>query len=191
MTSEALVGHGDPAPDAVLLDALGQDVRLSSFWGAAPTVIVFLRYFGCPFCQMHVVNLREDRERFERAGGTVLLIGQGDPAEGAGFCDRRHVPFQCLLDTRLDAFRAYGLKKARLTQVFGPTVAVPFVKANLRSETRQRGLAGGSFLQMPGTFLVDTSGTIRLAHRNRSIADSPRNQLILDAIAEVNRARIR
>jgi hypothetical protein len=44
---------------------------------------------------------------------------------------------------------------------------------------------------MPGTFLVDTSGTIRLAHRNRSIADSPRNQLILDAIAEVNRARIR
>ena len=38
-------------------------------------------------------------------------------------------------------------------------------------------------MQMPGTFVVDTTGVIRLAHRNRTIADSPRNDVILEALA--------
>jgi peroxiredoxin len=34
------------APDAVLEDAAGGEVRLSDFWRAGPSVLVFLRHFG-------------------------------------------------------------------------------------------------------------------------------------------------
>lgn len=37
---------GRPAPDAVLEDADGHDVRLSDLWRAGPSVLVFLRHFG-------------------------------------------------------------------------------------------------------------------------------------------------
>jgi len=174
---------GDPAPDATLLDSEGQPVRLSSFWSERPAVLVFLRYFGCPFCQMHVVKLREDQELFQRVGAVVVLIGQGSPEEGAGFCRRKHLPFPCLLDGDRSAYRAYGLRRRNLAVVASPQIVAPFVRANLNPETRQRGLEGGDFFQMPGTFVVDQAGTIRLTHRNRTIADSPPNQTLLDLLA--------
>jgi peroxiredoxin len=62
---------------------------------------------------------------------------------------------------------------------------VPFLRANLGRETRQRGLHGGSFVQMPGTFLVDTSGVIRMAHRNRTVSDNPSNEKILRVLGAI------
>jgi peroxiredoxin len=37
---------GDPAPDAVLRDAGGEEIRLASFWSDRPAVAVFLRHWG-------------------------------------------------------------------------------------------------------------------------------------------------
>jgi len=176
---------GDPAPDASLLDAEGRRVQLSSFWKERRVVLVFLRYFGCPFCQMHVVKLREDQQLFREAEAEVVLVGQGSPEEGAGFCQRKHLPFPCLLDGDKSAYRAYGLRRRNLAVVVSPRIAVPFVRANLNSETRQRGLEGGDFFQMPGTFVVDVGGVILLAHRNRTIADSPPNHLLLEVLAKL------
>jgi len=176
---------GDPAPDASLLDAEGRRVQLSSFWKERRVVLVFLRYFGCPFCQMHVVKLREDQQLFREAEAEVVLVGQGSPEEGAGFCQRKHLPFPCLLDGDKSAYRAYGLRRRNLAVVVSPRIAVPFVRANLNSETRQRGLEGGDFFQMPGTFVVDVGGVVLLAHRNRTIADSPANHVLLEVLAKL------
>ena len=176
---------GDPAPDASLLDAEGRRVQLSSFWKGRRVVLVFLRYFGCPFCQMHVVKLREDQQLFREAEAEVVLVGQGSPEEGAGFCQRKHLPFPCLLDGDKSAYRAYGLRRRNLAVVVSPRIAVPFVRANLNSETRQRGLEGGDFFQMPGTFVVDVGGVVLLAHRNRTIADSPANHVLLEVLAKL------
>ena len=176
---------GDPAPDASLLDPGGVAVSLASHWRDRPAVLVFLRYFGCPFCQMHVVKLREDQQLFREAEAEVVLVGQGSPEEGAGFCQRKHLPFPCLLDGDKSAYRAYGLRRRNLAVVVSPRIAVPFVRANLNSETRQRGLEGGDFFQMPGTFVVDVGGVVLLAHRNRTIADSPANHVLLEVLAKL------
>jgi peroxiredoxin len=168
-----------------LLESGLAEVALSTYWQARPALTVFLRYFGCPFCQMQVVKLRDDRERLERAGASIVLIGQGDAAEEAAFREARQVPFPILIDTDRHAYRAYGLGRGSPMQVYGPRVGVPFVRANLRRETRQRGLHGGSFLQMPGTFVVDTAGIVRMAHRNRTVSDNPSNEEILGVLAEI------
>ena len=176
-------GLDDPAPDVSLLDMAAREASLSDFWQREPAVVVFLRYFGCPFCQAQVVQLRDDREKFEEAGAGIVLIGQGTPSEAVAFTERMDQPFDCLVDPYRSAYRAYGLAKARPSQVAGPRVAMPFLRANLHRKTMQRGLHGGSFMQMPGTFVVDTEGLIRMAHRNRHVADTPSNQRILDILA--------
>jgi len=180
---------GDPAPEATLIDRTGGKVALSSSWQGHPAVLVFLRYFGCPFCQMQVVGLRADRERFVERRATVVLIGQGSPEEGARFCDEKQVSFDCVLDTEGWVYSDYGLGRGSLGQVFGPSVIAPFLRANLHPETRQRGLKGGSMMQMPGTFVVDSGGIVRFAHRNRTISDSPRNEHLLEVLAELGRAQ--
>jgi peroxiredoxin len=93
------------------------------------------------------------------------------------------MPFSLLVDPHREAYRAYGLGTGRLTQIFAPSSAAPFLVNNFRAETRQRGLKGGKFLQMPGTFVVDTAGIVRVAHRNRTIADSPSTDALLAGLA--------
>ena len=165
----------------VLLDLTGRHVRLSSSWRSRPAVLVFLRYFGCPMCQEHVVNLRNDQDRF-RGAASIVLVGQGDPEEGAAFVGRKRVPFDCLIDPDRSMYRAYGLPRGTATQVFGFTAVTSVVRATLRPETRHGTLHGGSLMQMPGTFVVDVAGIVRLAHRNRTIADNPPNDVLLAAL---------
>jgi len=179
----------DPAPDVSLLDSASKEAVLSSYWRREPAVVVFLRYFGCPFCQSQVVQLREDRQRFNDLGAGIVLIGQGTPSDAAEFTERMRQPFECLVDTDRSAYRAYGLVRATATQVFGPQVALPFLKANLRRETVQRGLHGGSFMQMPGTFVIDTDGVVQMAHRNRHVADTPASDRILDVLSALRARR--
>jgi peroxiredoxin len=176
---------GDRAPDAVLVDPGGLEAKLSFFWQESAAVLVFLRYFGCPFCQAQVVTLREDERRFLEAGANVVLIGHGDRQAAEEFRKGKLVSFTFLLDPDRAAYRAYGLARGGLMQVFGPSTALPFLTANLRPETRQRGLKGGDLMQMPGTFVVDADGMVRFAHRNKHVADSPRNQDILEALGRV------
>jgi peroxiredoxin len=180
---------GDRAPDALLLDLDGREVRLSSLWRERPLVLVFLRYFGCPFCQTQVVQLREAQGRIASAGADVGLVGHGDPRAAAEFATTKRLPFPLLLDRDRGTYRSYGLVIGRATQVLNPHVALPWIKAEFSTETRQRGLKGGSFLQMPGTFVIDTGGivrarggTIRMAHRNRNFADAPSIDRLLSAL---------
>jgi peroxiredoxin len=179
----------DRAPDVSLLDMAAREATLSDYWQTEPAVVVFLRYFGCPFCQSQVVRLRDERERFEDAGGGIVLIGQGTPSDAVAFTQRMSQPFDCLIDPDRSAYRAYGLPRARPAQVVGPRTALPFLRANLNRQTLQRGLQGGKFMQMPGTFVVDTEGLIRMAHRNRHVADTPPNQRILDVLASLRERR--
>jgi peroxiredoxin len=178
-------GVGDPAPDAELVDGTGGSVQLSVAWANGPSTIVFIRYFGCPFCQAQVVALREDRDRFESFGADVTVIGQGTPQECAEFCDARRVPFRVLVDPDRRAYRAYGLGKGGAMQVMGPQMMLPWIRNELHKETRQHVARGASYTQMPGTFVVDVVGIVRFAHRSRHVADIPRNHVILKALAEL------
>jgi peroxiredoxin len=182
---------GDPAPDALLLDVELGEVRLSSLWRERPAVVVFLRYFGCPFCQTQAVQLRDEHERLRAAGASVGLVGHGGRKDAVVFATTKRLPFPLLLDRDRAAYRSYGLVPGTAMQVLGPRVALPWIKAELSSETRQRGLRGGSFLQMPGTFVIDTGGvvrgkggTIRMAHRSAHAADTPSIDKLLDALTD-------
>lgn len=183
---------GDPAPDATLVDLGGAEVPLSSYWSDRPAVVVFLRYFGCPFCQAQVVALRRDADRFRDAGGRIGLVGHGRAQEAVAFAETKQLPFPLLLDPDRAAYRAYGLVQGKAVQVLGPQVFLPWLSAELSAETRQRGLKGGSFLQMPGTFVIDrggvvrlSGGLVRLAHRNRHVADAPSNELVLRLVSSL------
>lgn len=186
-TEDPRPGVNDEAPDVSLWDMAERETHLSSRWQRQPSVVVFLRYFGCPFCQDQVVKLRDEHDRFDATGAGIVLIGQGAPSDAAEFTERLAQPFECLVDPDLSAYRAFGLRTARLGQVFGPPVALPFLRDNLRRETLQRGLHGGRFMQMPGTFVIDTRGVVQLAHRNRHIADTPPHDEILQVL---NRLRV-
>ena len=131
---------GDIAPDALLMDPDGLDVHLSSMWRSQPAVVVFLRYFGCPFCQAQVVAIRRDAALYREAGARVVLIGHGNHEDALAFLQAKRVPFPLLLDRDRAAYRAYGLTQGKVMQVLSPKTALPWLRAELSPETRQHGL---------------------------------------------------
>lgn len=177
---------GDPAPSPELVDLRGLATPLSTAWAEGPAVIVFLRYFGCPFCQAFVARLRTSADRFREAGASITLVGQGTPGGASAFTGPHRVPFPILVDLNGAAYHAYGLTDGTLAQAIDPRVWAPWIKANLSSETRQGGLQGGSFSQQPGTFIVDGLGLVRYVHRNGHAADDPDSSELLRAVAAVD-----
>jgi peroxiredoxin len=177
------------------MDPDGRRVQLSSHWRDQPAVVVFLRYFGCPFCQAQVVALRRDEHLFRASGALLVLVGHGHHEDAVAFLQARRVPFPLLLDPDRSSYRSYGLTQGKVMQVLSPRVALPWLRAEMSAETRQRGLKGGSFMQMPGTFVIDTGGVVRFrggliqfAHRNKHVADAPANDDILAVVSGLVRS---
>jgi thioredoxin-dependent peroxiredoxin len=75
---------GDTAADFELKTPAGQAVKLSTFAGDGPVVLVVLRgYPGyqCPACSKQVTDLAKHAEQFKSAGAKVLLVYPGPSAK--------------------------------------------------------------------------------------------------------------
>jgi len=135
------------------------------------------------------VQLRDDRERFAEAGATISLIALGPHTRAQLFCDERHVPFECLSDPTQDAYRAYGLERGNNRQLFGPQLILRYARALLTRDVDAAKLSGDDYRQMPGVFVIDRSGVIRYAHRNKDVADNPPNNDLLEAITAIKQGK--
>lgn len=122
--------------------------------------------------------MRDDRDRFEEAGASVVLIGLGRPEQAGLFCRARRVPFACLTSPDRSAHVAYGLRRGSANQVAGPALWAPWLR-NLVTGHAQGRFGQGDVAQLPGTFVVDTAGLVRFAHRGRRANDNPSNDEVL------------
>lgn len=157
-----------------------EEVALSSTWADGPVVVVFQRYYGCPFCQLQVAQLAHEHDRFKDLGASVVLIGHGE--RDATKLTKAFSDFKVLFDPDLAAYEAFGLGRGTLMQVAGPRLWAPMAKANLTPGVRQGGVQGGDYFQLPGTFIVNAEGIITYAHRNVTAADFPVNDVVVAAL---------
>lgn len=88
--------------------------------------------------------------------------------------------FPLLADPKGEAYAAYGLERGRVAQLFGLRVLRRALTATLRGHLA--GPPGGDPFLMPGAFVVDPDGRIRLAHYARHIADHPSVDRLLGAL---------
>lgn len=116
------------------------------------------------------------------------MIGLGRPEQARRFCRRRRIPFVCLTSPARSAHVAFGLPRGSIGNVAGPGVWGPWLHRTFTGHPQ--GLFGqGDPFQLPGTFVVDTSGVIRYAYRGRRSDDNPPNDDVLAAVAAVGEAR--
>ncbi len=115
--------------------------------------------------------MREDYQRYRDAGAELIVATMGDVEETDRFRRKFDAPFTFLADSEQTAYRAYGLDRGTLGQIAGPRVWLPAIKALARGGT---GKPVGDILQMPGTFVIDREGIVRLAHYPKHQADRPR-----------------
>jgi hypothetical protein len=138
--------------------------------GSAPTLLVFLRHFGCPFCKQTIADLRDVSQRV--AGyPPVLFFYQGTQNEGRAFLRRYWPEARAVADADGVFYDGMGVGHGGLAQMFHPGVLPALARAAANGHLGGDD-AGGDSRRMPGLF-VTRAGEIVWSHRARHQADHP------------------
>ena len=146
--------------------------RLVDLAESCPILLVFLRHAGCTFCREALGDIAHQRRAIEKTGTRIVLVHMGDSAaieEQLANYSLRGVDRIC--DSEQVLYRAFGLKRGKLRQLFGPRVIWRGLKAGL-IEGHGVGRPSADSSQMPGLFLIRNSTIIR-RFRHRTAADRP------------------
>src|SRR6185436_9731945 len=166
------VQAGDAAPDAELKDSTGAARKLSALWKDGPVLLVFLRHFGCGCLAGRWERLKTELTELEKAGVTVVAVGQAEPERSAAVAARRGYPFLLLSDPERKVYEAFGLLEGSPAQVL-EGLEYRAGDGQQMCEARrgtEKALVDNPW-QLPGEFLIAKGGKILLAHRYQSCKD--------------------
>jgi peroxiredoxin len=184
---------GDRAPDLELEDTDGRIRRLSEFWDERPALVIFWRHYGCGCGNIRAERLRREHGQYVSAGANVVVVGQGEPERSAVYAERFARVCPVLCDPDFGAYRAYGLLDGLLPQVMydsSDELRRGDFEAGARLSEERRGEGRplvDSPWRLPGEFVVDAAGVIRLAYRYQYCEDFPDWLVLAAAIREARR----
>ncbi len=135
-----------------------------------PTLLVFLRHFGCIFCREMVRDLRKAKETIEHFPN-VIFVYQGSVQDGQVFFDRFWPGVAAIADTSKKLYQAFGIGSGSVNKLFGPMVWSCAIRAGIKGNGV--GKPVGDVWTMPGMFLIQPSGVITWQHQFAHIGDHP------------------
>jgi peroxiredoxin len=137
-----------------------------------PLMVVFLRHGGCIFCREALQDIAAQRRAIEATGTRLVLVHMGTAAEADALFRRYGLQdVMRIADSEQTLYRAFGLRKGRLRELFGPKVLARGFEAGILHR-HGIGRRMGDGFQMPGVFLIYHGEVIR-SYRHQSAADRP------------------
>lgn len=116
-----------------------------------PTLVIFLRHFGCIFCRELVADVRRAAEAVPDYP-PVVFVYQGTPSEGEAFFADLWPDARAVADAEQQLYRLFGLARGSAAQMFGARVWACGVRAALKGHFI--GKPVGDPWMMPGVFVV-------------------------------------
>ena len=181
---------GDLAPDFELQDTSGKLVHLRDFWSNGPALILFWRHYGCSCGIDRAHRLQNEYADYIKLGASVVVIGQGEPERSKDYSQKHGIPCPVLCDPTYRVYEAYDLLEGKPSQIIYDApdeyLRIDYETGAQLQQSRQGtdGALVDSPWQLPGEFVVDQSGIIRLAHRYQHCEDWPTPSMLIPAIKE-------
>ncbi len=181
---------GDAAPDFELLDSSNNKVKLSSFWNAKPALLLFWRHYGCSCGRDRAARLQDEYSKYIELGANVVVIGQGEPERAAAYAEKNKIACPVLCDPTYQVYQAYDLLEGKTSQVVFDA-SDEFLQCDLGAGRNLQESRHGteratvdSPWQLPGEFVVDENGVIRLTYRYQYCEDWPNPLVLIAGIKE-------
>jgi len=150
---------GMKAPDFTVRDVEGQTFSFEPGAQAKPIVLTFFRGGWCPYCNLHLSELRLAEEQLEEMGFNIWFISIDKPELLLASLDDPDIGYTIYSDSSLSATRAFGLA-FRVDD-----------KLNTRYLSYDIDLERASgeehhVLPAPATYIIGTDGIINFAYIN-------------------------
>jgi len=147
----------------------GDDLLAMSRRG--PVLVTFLRHLGCTFCREALAALGTRRPAIESSGTRLAFVHMGTEEQARPLFERHGLgDAGRVADPDRRLYRAFGLERGGLLQLFGPQVVARGIAALL--EGHGAGRMAGDGRQLAGVFLLRDGHVVR-AFRHETAADRP------------------
>jgi peroxiredoxin len=160
---------GDTIPDFWTRDIDGKEVDSRELKGN--TLITFLRYAGCPFCNLAIYRLAHEYESLKKQGCNILAVVQSTEESIEDNIIQQQdgrPPFSIVSDQQQDIYRLFGVTpNAAKAAKFTAKNATHWVDAVFKKKFKQTSFDGQAFL-VPAYFLIDKAGVIQLLNYDAS-----------------------
>jgi len=161
---------GDTAPDFSFDTPWKNGLSLYGS-GQDEMVLFFLRYMGCPLCQLKISELVRDRSLFAERGLRLLVVLQSQPEVIAEMYGESDMPFTIVCDPEQRIFNLYGVLPGSVFRYVTPSVIGKVFKA--KKQGIQHGKSEGRELQLPAVFAIDKQKRVTYAYYGKNIGDLP------------------
>ena len=105
---------GDKAPDFKFKTPWDDEVNFYDAAGNNPAALIFLRYYGCPVCQMEMAKIKQEIDLIRRKGGCAFVVLQSAPESLASLTSKKDWPFTIISDPQGRVFKLYGVERGGL-----------------------------------------------------------------------------
>jgi peroxiredoxin len=148
---------GDQAPDFVLPDQDGEELRLSTLLRAGPVVMIFYRGEWCPYCNLQLCSFQAHLEQLADHRATLVAISPQIPDQSLAIAHKNQLDFPVLSDVGARVIDRYGLRY----EVDAETrKLLEAVGSELVAYNGERGWV----LPAVATFVVASGGDVRYAN---------------------------
>jgi len=174
---------GTTAPDFTFDTPWKPSLTFFDFLKEEKALLMFLRYMGCPLCQMKIAEMIRDSGRFKDACTQIFIVLQSQPEIIKQSTVEEALPITIICDPDIRIFNLYKVHSGTLFGYIAPGVIKKAIQAKKQGYTH--GKKEGKELQLPAVFLIDTNRTISYAYYGKHIDDIPDNTSLLSTIKNI------
>jgi peroxiredoxin len=150
---------GMKAPDFSVRDVEGSGIEFGADAMDRPVVITFFRGGWCPYCNLHLAELRKAEKQLAEMGFDIWFISIDRPELLLDSLDNPETGYTVYSDADLDATRAFGLAfkvdEATITRYLGHDIDLKEISGR-----------DHEVLPAPATYIIGSDGIINFAYIN-------------------------
>lgn len=147
---------GDTAPHFIAADVFGKPVSLVSS-KAKFVMLVFMRYAGCPWCNLTIHRLSLEYPMLKKDGCEVIAFVQSTAENIKKNIYERHAvkpPYQIVADQERMHYDLYGVKPS-VAAAFRSITEIPHWIKSVHEHGFKQTEVDGSLLMVPAMFLIE------------------------------------
>ena len=127
--------------------------------------------------------MRQVKNEFDEKGAQILLAGIGSEKEAETYRKTFASEFPMVYDPERRLYEAFQLKQTSLLKMASASLLLKSI--DVIGKGYGLGLPRGNIYQLPGVFIIDTSGVIRYSYYSRDPADRPTPEVLLFELAKI------
>jgi peroxiredoxin len=166
---------GNKMPDFTVNTANRKNIRISEIADGKPSMMIVLRYIGCPLCRLDVHMLNERYDEFINKGVTVFFVMQSKPESIRRDLKDSPVPFEIVCDDKLEIYKTLCIDPAKTKEELLGDGAAKL--AERKEKIEKLGIVHGENEgieeQLPAFFYLDKDLNVKYSHYAENIVDMP------------------